>query len=64
MSGSETQRSRPKTRFPASRGGLMTKECPMCRGGSVHTCLLCNTSISLCVERDMHNKEHESIEGT
>ena len=29
MSGSETQRSRPKTHFLASRGRLKTKECPM-----------------------------------
>ena len=28
MFGSETQRSRPKTRFLASRGRLITKECP------------------------------------
>ena len=60
MSGSETQRSRPKTHFLASRGRLKTKECPMCRRGSVHSCLLCNTLISLCVQRDMHNKERIS----
>ena len=57
MSGSETQRSRPKTHFLASRGRLKTKECPMCRRGSVHACLLCNTLISLFVKRNMHNKE-------
>ena len=45
MYGSETQRSRPKTRFLASRGRLITKDCPMCRRGSTHTCLLCNTHI-------------------
>ena len=64
MSGSEKQRSRPKTRFLASRGRLITKECPMCRRSSTHTCLLCNTRISLFVERDMHNKEQISVEGT
>ena len=47
MSGSETERSRPRTHFLASRGRLIRKECPMCRRGSVHTCLLCNTRISL-----------------
>ena len=64
MSTSETQRSRPRTHFLASRGGLKTKECPMCRRGSVHACLLCNTLISLFVKRDMHNKEQISTEGT
>ena len=62
--GQETQRSRPKTHFLASRGRLENKECPMCRRGSVHTCLLCNTRISLCVKRDMHDKEQISTEGT
>ena len=61
MSGSETQRSRPQTHFLASRERLITKECPMCRRGSVHTC---HTRISLCVKRDMHNKEQISVEGT
>ena len=60
MFGSETQRSRPKTHFLASRGRLENKECPMCRRGSSHTCLL----ISLCVKRDMRNKEEISTEGT
>ena len=64
MSGSKTQRSRPKTHFLASRGRLKTKECPMCRRGSVHTCLPCNTLISLFVKRDMHNKEQRSTERT
>ena len=32
----------------------------MCKRRSVHTCLLCNTLISLCVNRDMHNKEQIS----
>ena len=64
MSGSETQRSRPKTHFLASTGRLKTKECPMRRRGSVHTCLPCNTRISLCVKRDMHNKKQISTEGT
>ena len=64
MSGSETQRSRPKTHFLASRGRLKTKECPMYRRGSVHTYVPCNTHISLCVKRDMHNKEQMGVEGT
>ena len=64
MSWSKTQRSRPKTHFLASRGRLKPKECPMCRRGSVHTCLLCSIRITLCVKRDMHNKERISIEGT
>ena len=36
ISGSETQRSRPKPHFLGSRGRLKTKECPMCRRGSAH----------------------------
>ena len=36
----------------------------MCRIDSVHTYILCNTLISLCVKRDMHNKEQISTEGT
>ena len=64
MFGSETQRSRPKTHFLASRGRLKTKECPMCRRGSVHTFVLCSKHISLCVKRDIHNKEQISTEGT
>ena len=64
MSQSKTRRSRPKTHFLASRGRLKTKECPMCKTRSAHTCLLCNTLISLCVKRDMHNKEQISTEGT
>ena len=38
MSRSETQRSRPKTHFLASRGRLEIKECPMCKRRPVHTC--------------------------
>ena len=64
MCASETPRSTPKTHFLASRGRLITKKFPMCRRGSVHTCLLCNTRISLCVKRDMHNKEKISVEET
>ena len=51
-------------RLAHPRGRLITKECPMCRGGSTHTCLLCNTRISLCVERYMHNKEQISVAWT
>ena len=54
----------PKLISPPQRGGLKKKECPMYKRRSVHTCLLCNTLISLCVKRDMHNKGQISTEGT
>ena len=38
MSRSETQRSRPKTHFLASRERLEIKECPMYKRCPVHTC--------------------------